>query len=438
MTKYYKGTIKNLHPSSYYITRMDEDILHIQKEITWCLDGKIKIDSPILKIVMNYESEIIERKKVNYFSPNEINILNDFFNNTVNRQHQYPIIYEIVNDEFGNTYGKEIISGLIFPISFPEDNKTTYEIKDKSYKYVSYIEHKLYIEETPKYNHPNYQQISNIITNQEYANELDLENYKNRFTNSFNHKQKLKKHLKKLSSSYKTNIFNIKPTINEKKSPTLEQDDTIKIMENIEYLLIKLANHNKQLYNKYKLEYQTLISDDNHLKIIPMDIKTLKILENKLEIELTDTKGNASNIIEYLSNLKQEYLINFLTNNEKKSNITIDEIDKLYEKFLLISNNYSLSSQRKIFRDFALIYLLEIKENITYINQLELTKSYFSKLLKSIIIVINSLNNLDVIEPISIDLFNQVTLENIISIISSIQFKKYQSEEVKELIKKIS
>ena len=50
----------------------------------------------------------------------------------------------------------------------------------------------------------------------------------------------------------------------------------------------------------------------------------------------------------------------------------------------------------------------------------------------------DALNSLNLIEPISIDLFHQLTIENIINMISQIQFKKITTEQTTELIKQLT
>lgn len=171
---------------------------------------------------------------------------------------------------------------------------------------------------------------------------------------------------------------------------------------------------------------------------MPANTTSLKLLEHKIKLALSDDKGNALNIIDYLNNLCKTYLENILTNNSIDTKTTLEELDKLYENYLIISSDFSLPAQRNISRNFTLLYLLEIKENISNININDLSNSYVSKNLKSFLITINALNSLNLIEPISIDLFHQLTLENILSMISQIEFKTFTNEQTKELIKKIS
>ena len=153
--------------------------------------------------------------------------------------------------------------------------------------------------------------------------------------------------------------------------------------------IIKLEEQFQELSNKYSFEYQSLLTDNSNLKVMPANTTSLKLLEHKIKLALSDDKGNALNIIDYLNNLCKTYLENILTNNLFETKTTLEELDKLYENYLIISSDFSLPAQRNISRNFTLLYLLEIKENI-------------------------------------------------LSMISQIEFKTFTNEQTKELIKKLS
>ena len=432
MAKYYKGTIQKNQDSTFYVGHIKWSEFYY----SWNFHCS-KLPSNVSSIFKQKCEHIFFHKQLEDFADYEKNIVNNFYDQVVNRKTQYPIIYERVTDCDGLVYGKELLTGLLFPLSdainFQRDCVIT--CKDTG---VLTLNHKYYFTGKTTYSHHNYAQISYIVTNNELANQNDIEAYKRKFHTSFNHHSKLQAHAKTLQHHYNTNIFHQEPVFETKQPPIIPKSPEVEIIQNIEFLLVKLSNHNPELFQKRYLEYQNLLADPNLLKIMPSDFKSLKIFEHRLQLDLSVDLGHATNICDYLTSLKQEYLSHFLANDYHQTNLTLNDLDKLYENFLLISADFNLLAQSQISRDFSLIYLLEVKENLPYVTTTELSNSYFSHLLKSILVAINALNTLGLIDPISIELNHQLTLENVLHIIETLNFKKCEPLEVNTLIKKLS
>ena len=432
MTKYFVGTLKQLGSNKIKLGT----VYTVKKEWRNYASQTLKVcTSGYRNFFFEKMFAMYEGNSYNDLSADELQIINNFLNK--NKKNTYSVIYEIVTDQNGCVYGKELLSGLLFPINEYANytSKIAFEI---GWIYGDNECRDCYLTQTTECHHANYEHIEFVITNHSVATQNDLDNYRERYTNSFNHKHKLKKHLKLLSNSFKSNVFSNPPVFDETSLPPLEPSTESLLMDNIEYLLLKLSNYNQELSKKYSFEYQNLLTDNSSLKVMPANTTSLKLLEHKIKLALSDDKGNALNIIDYLNNLCKTYLENILTNNSIDTKTTLEELDKLYENYLIISSDFSLPAQRNISRNFTLLYLLEIKENISNININDLSNSYVSKNLKSFLITINALNSLNLIEPISIDLFHQLTLENILSMILQIEFKTFTNEQTKELIKKIS
>lgn len=431
MTKYYIGSLEQIGLNKIKIGI----VYYVKQEKRYYASQTFKVrTSAYSNFFFGKMFAMYEGNSSNDLSSDELQIINKFLNK--NKKNTYSVIYEIVTDQNGCIYGKELLSGLLFPINEYANylSKSSFEI---GYSYGENYSRDCYLNQTTECHHANYEHIKFVITDHKVATQNDLDNYRERYTKSFNHKHKLKKHLKLLSNSYKSNVFSNTPVIDEFTLP-LEPTPESLLMDNIEYLLLKLSNYNQELSNKYMVEYQNLLTDNSSLKVMPANTTSLKLLEHKIKLALSGDKGNALNIIDYLNNLCKTYLESFLTNNSSSTKITLEELDKLYENYLIISSDFSLPAQRNISRNFTLLYLLEIKENISTINITDLSNSYVSKNLKSFLITIDALNSLNLIEPISIDLFHQLTIENIINMISQIQFKKITTEQTTELIKQLT
>lgn len=432
MTKYYIGTLKQLGSNKIKLGTVH----NVKLERRLCSTSTLKVGlSDYRDFFSKKMFAMYEGKSSNDLSSDELQIINNFL--LKNSKNKYQVIYEIVTDQNGCVYGKELLSGLLFPIAEYANYRSNISFEIGCF-YGDNDCRDCYLNQTTECHHANYDYIEFVITNHTVANQNDLDNYRERYTNSFNHKHKLKKHLKLLSNSFKCNVFTNPPTFDENPLSALEPTTESVLMDNIEYLLLKLSNYNQELSNKYSFEYQSLLTDNSSLKVMPANTTSLKLLEHKIKLALSDDKGNALNIIDYLNNLCKTYLENILTNNLSETKTTLEELDKLYENYLIISSDFSLPAQRNISRNFTLLYLLEIKENISTLNINDLSNSFISKNLKSFLITINALNSLNLIEPISIDLFHQLTIENILSMILQIQFKKFTNEETTELIKQFS
>ena len=213
------------------------------------------------------------------------------------------------------------------------------------------------------------------------------------------------------------------------------------MMENIEFLLIKLSKVNNEAYLKYQKEYDDLINGTNdELNIKPLQVATLAPLEANIEFSLYFNKKDASSILEYLIKTKEEYLKNFLSGNEIKTTLTLDELEKINELFLKAKAEYSPVDQRNILKNLSFLYLMELKENISDIQEEKLKDSYLQDNLKSILICIESLRRVGLIkENMLIDLNSEINLSNILEIISKIEFNTslINNDNVKELVKKL-
>lgn len=227
-----------------------------------------------------------------------------------------------------------------------------------------------------------------------------------------------------------------KNSFNECIKGSREKQNTITTeMENIEFLIEQVTDLNEK--EKFKEKYKEIL-ESSFPTIKPLSLETLVILEAEIEFYLNFSKKNTDSIDNYLDELKKEYLINLIENNNKKTDLTIEELDKITELFLKTKNNYSIIDQRKILKTISLIYLFEVMENKDNIDIRVLENSYFKDNIKSIILGIKSLQEIGILENnINLYLDKDISIINVVNIIKELKVKKIDLEESKKLIKMI-
>lgn len=427
----------------------------------------------------------LKEKKVVRVQDKIRSITDELFEKLEPPETNAEVIYELITDENNNLYGKELMTGLLFPISefsyqlsiYNTDEYTIfYTAKDRAFDFVERYPYgaardsndelhlldrqgringikisdekkiifhlKLKRELVPHHNNLVDNPENVLIKESGIALEFYKENYQRKFESLFG-KLNLKNfqhHLEKMASG---NTFKNEIVIREEETPKevilLDQDNFSKHMETIEYLLLKLKKTDIDLYNKYQKEYNELLNNsEDTLNMQPLTIESLATLEANIEFGLYFGKNSSSeNILKDLEKLKQEYLENIMNERKEKTKLTIKDLDKISELFLNVKDQYNPVDRRKILKNIALLYLMEVYENADIISIEELNNSYFKNNLKTIMICIESLIELNLINSsIYIDLNNEPTLENIFYIIRNIKFNA-SNPEAKKLIKKL-
>ncbi len=337
------------------------------------------------------------------------------------------IVFEKILDEDGKCYGKELYTGLIFPL-FDLSNKKVVNINEEIY-YSSKKDNTFFPEYDIEYvitlniNFDKMDKCDAIISDYEVADINEVNDY----LGVKKHKRKLKKEINRISQLAYKNVYNSEIVPMHKEEIKREkQDEMTIIMENIEFLLEKLGTIDSNLKDKYEKKYELLLnSEEELLTNNPLTKISLIRLEGEIEYAISYSRSSSSDIVSYLENLKKEYLNNFISNNGNKTDITLQEIDKLNELFLKMKSSYNLKVQREVIRNISFIYLMEVYENIGIISKEELEESYFIDNKKSIIIAIESLIRMGLIEDnIIIDYNSDFSAEEMLNIISNIKFKQ--------------
>lgn len=362
----------------------------------------------------DYTQEVIDEYCKDDFS---------FFKKSIN------IIYEEFKGIDGITYGRELLTGLIFPVSTYSNTDRTSHYRINVYRNSKFVDVDFYQEVVV--NVDSMDKVGCFIKSNGVAdtNEIDFYNdikdgiikLKTRFMNN-------------IRDWYNTNVY--KYEIVERKEKTIERvkqsSETI-IMENIEYLLTILEGLDKDLFIKYNDRYNSLINgDDNLLKLESLNTTNLLLLQNEIELELEFKKRNVNNLNDYINSYRIEYLNNL--NDGVSTKITIKDLDRIYELFIKIKNNYSINNQREFIKNISFLYLMELYENRDSISIDELNNSYCTDIIRSILINLIALIDIEVFENnMELELNNDVNVEMLFNIINSLKIK--EKNKVKLLIK---
>lgn len=441
----YKGTMFRLEDIDYYEEELEYSIGRVRVKKENGKNFENIDDSNSFKIAYSIGRKLKSMEEDDSFEirdPEIIAILDREYKELV---HDYDgissrdeIIYEKVSDEEGNIYGREILTGSLFPIA----SDTSIDVKEyeveKNQAWSNEIDFTLTI--TQNFKHRNYARLETILVDNEVASPNEIEEYKTRFDTGFRHEKKKEEFLRRIRENSNANtlideveVSVIKPKKKEKKQRET-QDNTTKVMESIEYLIRKLKKINPEKAKEFNEKYEAALNEEDILSKRSISLATLISIEASLEFELMFTKGENTTLTGKLEELKKEYLTYFVTDSKAKTKITLDDLDKLMELFLKTKDNYSLIEQRKILRNFASVYMFEVKENESEITLKRLEDSYFEDLKKSIMICIDALIENGFVESNMIaELSKEETTEEVLNLIRSLEFNKLSKEQVKEL-----
>ena len=441
----YKGTMFRVEDIDYYKEELEYSIGRVRVKKENGKNFENIDDSNSFKIAYSIGSKLKSMEEDDSFEirdPEIIAILDREYKELV---HDYDgissrdeIIYEKVSDEEGNIYGREILTGSLFPIA----SDTSIDVKEyeveKNQAWSNEIDFTLTI--TQNFKHRNYARLETILVDNEVASPNEIEEYKTRFDTGFRHEKKKEEFLRRIRENSNTTtlideveVSVIKPKKKEKKQRET-QDNTTKVMESIEYLIRKLKKINPEKAKEFNEKYEAALNEEDILSKRSISLATLISIEASLEFELMFTKGENTTLTGKLEELKKEYLTYFVTDSKAKTKITLDDLDKLMELFLKTKDNYSLIEQRKILRNFASVYMFEVKENESEVTLKRLEDSYFEDLKKSIMICIDALIENGFVESNMIaELSKEETTEEVLNLIRSLEFNKLSKEQVKKL-----
>lgn len=404
------------------------------------LDGRRISDTDICDIIQSLSKEALRtfnrKSSVEVTSPQMITSLNNVFKDVGPTIYENDVLlnlmYEKVEDAEGNIYARELLSGKLFPISDSHTKFMKYTLTDiPSCPNASTFTIKIETE----YRHPNYEKIYSVMMFEEVANKNDLDEYLNEYDRMFFGEKKKQKRIDKITYESNKNVLSEEVEVTEvstkkPEKPKRQSQNAITIsMENIEYMIGRLESINPERSKFYSEEYERALNSIDIMQNKTVSESALILLEARLEFELMFTKGENTTLVEKLNELKNEYLSHFVSKIQEKTSISLDDLDKLMELFLKTKDSYSILEQRKILRNFATIYALEVKENENEVDPNRLKDSYFNDLRKSILLSIKSLIQTGLFKNnIQFELSTDESIENILELIRSLEIEKVQEE----------
>jgi hypothetical protein len=324
--------------------------------------------------------------------------------------NKFPkIIYEQIEDENGNIYAKELLTGLLFPFTGDDNSTINYSNDGKEIK-------RIWTHSDDNMAKTKYTVVMNQVASKNMINE-----YKRKIL--------LRGKIVKL---YDENVF--KKQIIEKRKKILEtQNEHTKLMEDIELLLELLKKQNKKVYLKLKDEYKKIKNGkEDTLVAIEPTIEDFKRLISKIKLY----SGVGEDLTNYLSNIIEDYYVKMVTNTISDEDLSVNDLDNIMEMFLISKDDYDIRIQRGILKEISMLYLFVVKSNIENININKLNNSYFKDNLKTILLNILVLNDMEIIKNApGVNFDDNITVESIFNMIKEIEFDKTNKEKVKNLIK---
>lgn len=498
MTQYYKGSIINnsnlpqygfnlniietniKYKHSYYVldNSSHESCLYFRKKSSSDLKNLVELLDKTLAFKINDdEKNILDKEIINAFQDSCL------------IKSGYPIVYEKIYDQNGFVYGKEIITGAIFPINlkyssfivdyketsldkvyYNLDNNKGYTIKQEynnhggfnyfivdffgneyrishddyceldclwdSWEKNVYFDHKCYtfvmckrpvsynITLIPKIFFPPNQKVDFLIGNECIASELEVKEYMNRFEKGFG-KQLRKKKIEKIINdmSLSNNLGDITLISNNTTKEKTNESNITKEMQELEFLLFKLKSISKEDYDTLNQEYLEILNqDENGLHLKSLSINTIISLQNRAKLYYICKGGKVQQIIEYLKDEVGNYLENYRNDSKEKTELSLNDLDKLCDYFLNSKDSYPFKEQNEVLRCISLLYFFEILENKDIITANDLDRSYASNNIKRILVIIDCLYDVGIIKGIPTNIYDINNSNELLDFIKKIDF----------------
>lgn len=294
------------------------------------LDGKRISDTDVCETIQSLSKEALRtfnrKSKIEITSPQTIASLNNAFKGVKLTIYENDVIldlmYEKVEDQEGNIYARELLSGKLFPISDKYTEFMKYTITNiPTCPNASTFTIKMDAE----YRHPNYEKIYSVMMFEEVADKNDLDEYLNKYDRMFFGEYKKQKRIDRIVYESNKNVLSEEVEVTEisrnRKTKTERQSqNTLTIsMENIEYMISRLESINPERSKYYSEEYERALNSVDIMQNKRVSETSIISLEARLEFELMFTKGENTSLTEKLDELKKEYLSHFIEKTQEKN-----------------------------------------------------------------------------------------------------------------------
>ncbi len=318
-----------------------------------------------------------------------------------------PIIYTKENN-----IARELHSKALFPILENSDIDLDYFIEVEDYPKESISNYK--VQASSRITYPNANEIKVALVSEKEASLDEVINYQRMFKRiiGINYKKKQEYQDKINSLANKNGHIKVNNT-------SIRQDIRLSLMEKVEYELAILGNKNLELYNQINNTYKNLKKS--------ITVEGLIELLNEMEVIKTFNLNYRTDILGYISRVKEKYLLDFKNNLNDNTNISyVEEIARLFYKQ---QNSYSAMEKRTTEVDLAYIYLIEVYRNKEILDINNLENSYFKELLKTIVLCLKALEKEEIITLNEINLEKELTIQEVFDYIKSIEIKEHSKNK---------
>ena len=334
------------------------------------------------------------------------------------------IIYELFKDDEGNLYGRELFTKKTFPILTEDNLQFDYDIQlDKK-------NNDFYLIATPKTDFANLLKCGSLITNHKVASLNDVDAYINKFGNSRIQKEiQFRNYKMKITGLANQNVSRrdlATNFVNSRKSDNKENLNLeTSMMEDIEYSLARLKKIDIGNYQKYLMMYKELLTKN-------FSKEDLILLLNEID-SLLLFNGEVIDLISCLNQEKFNCLEYFINNKRLNKTLDLEKIDRLNDLFLKTKDKYTYLEQREIIKSLAFLYLMQAVQNKDLLSADMLANTYFVDYLKTIVLWINCLNDLQILNCDFYSL-DDLSMDNVFKTIKSISFNVEDQEKVKKFV----
>lgn len=264
------------------------------------------------------------------------------------------ILYEIITDNKGKKYGKELLTQTIFPLKNEVISLKT-KLRRKKYSFEKYD---VFLDATNSVEDIDVPHLEYLIEDSSddnlRASKAEIDSYTDYRKGNLAKKKFAKKMVELSNCNVIETTFPTKEEIEAKSVKSSYFDMDIEIMSEIDNLLFDLKKISLESYNNYNNKFIELIDNKEELTLHPYSRQSLISLKSEIEVALLFSKNGNKDLKDYLLMLENEYF------EGKETSISLEEYAKI--ALVLADSKTSMLEKRELIKLFAKDYMFEIKE----------------------------------------------------------------------------
>ncbi len=404
--KYYKGNLVLLGKKNSSQEKLIASYNYLQRKLVY----KEDFTDQEKMILSSYLNAIIESRLVT--RTDIISIFSNLFDNKeLSKLNVESVVLPIIYTKENGMVARELLSRAIFPILSDENIDFDYYLEVEDYPKESTSDYK--VSASSRINYPGASQIKIALVSEKEATLEEAMAYQNMFKGLFgtNRKKKMAYQEKILELSQKNGPIKVKER-------SIRQDIRLSLMEKIEYELSTLES--KELAKELEKNYETL-------KQGSITVEGLISILNEIEVIKTFNLDYRTDILGYISRLKEKYLVDLKNNVNEEFNMAY--VEQLTGLFYKQQNSYSAMEKRTAEVDLSYIYLIEVYKNKDTLDINTLENSYFKELLKTIVLCLKALEKEEIITLGEINLEDELNVSKVFDYIKSVEIKEHSKNK---------